>query len=165
MTKTISKNEGKKKKHTWTQKKTWGSPSAQVWLDDVSKRDLRFNQIQPSQLHFLTALPEAPNHEMAAWKGANELEFSSVIQLTKKNIIIIPKKTKSYMSQGAWPGCIFVQYRCISIFLDIYWAVYISNIYIYVYTYLDSMSPVWMIRVSFWTFAMWKSFGHHISGT
>lgn len=91
VTKTISKNEGKKKKHTWTQKtklRISKCSSLAGWCFETRLT------IQPDSTH-PTPLPHrtsrGPNHEMAAWKGANELEFSSVIQLTKKNIIIKQK--------------------------------------------------------------------------
>lgn len=138
VTKTISKNEGKKKKHTWTQKKTWGSPSAQVWLDDVSKRDWRFiDSTHPTPLPHRTS--RGPNHEMAAWKGGMNWNFICKSTHLKE----YHYKTKSYMSQGAWPGCIFVQYKCISIFLDICIYIYIGLCIYQKYIYICIHIPTW----------------------
>ena len=84
--------------------------------------------IQPTQLHnHYTS--RGPNHEMAAWKGGMNWNFICNSTHQKE----YHYKTKSYMSQGAWPGCIYLFNIDVSRYFWIYIGLCIYQIYIYIY--------------------------------
>ena len=102
---------------------------------------IQLDSTHPTPLPHCTS--RGPNHEMAAWKGANELEFLSVIQLTKKNIII---KQKVIWVKAPGLG-VYLFNIDVSRYFWIYIGLCIYQIYIYIYVY-----PTWT------PWALWEWF-------